>query len=140
MRRAISYRQSSLGIYSDINFIDSYFLGIYYALGVGFPVGAVVKNPFANAGDVGSIPELGRSPGEGNGNPLLYSCWEIPWTEEPGGLQSTGSDTIKHTQRQQSYKGPTGSCNWKWRGGSCPRLNTVLKTISFCQSALLPTG
>ena len=91
MRRAISYRQSSLGIYSDINFIDSYFLGIYYALGVGFPVGAVVKNPFANAGDVGSIPELGRSPGEGNGNPLLYSCWEIPWTEEPGGLQSTGS-------------------------------------------------
>ena len=43
----------------------SYFLGIYYALGVGFPVGAVVKNPFANAGDVGSIPELGRSPGEG---------------------------------------------------------------------------
>ena len=75
MRRAISYRQSSLGIYSDINFIDSYFLGIYYALGVGFPVGAVVKNPFANAGDVGSIPELGRSPGEGNGNPLQY-CLE----------------------------------------------------------------
>ena len=35
----------------------------------GFPGGSVVKNPPANAGDPGSIPELGRSPGEGNGNP-----------------------------------------------------------------------
>ena len=31
------------------------------------------------------------SPGGGNGNPLQYSSWEIPWTEEPGGLQSVGS-------------------------------------------------
>ena len=41
----------------------------------------VVKNPPANAGDlkdVGSIPELGRSPGEGHGNPLQYSCLENP--------------------------------------------------------------
>ena len=30
------------------------------------------------------------SPGGGNGNPLLYSCWEIPWTEKPGRLQSIG--------------------------------------------------
>ena len=49
------------------------------------------KNPPANAGDVGSVPELGRSPGEGNGNPLRILVWEISWTEEPGGLQSTGS-------------------------------------------------
>ena len=33
-----------------------------------------MKNLFANAGDLGSIPELGRSLGEGNGNPLQYSC------------------------------------------------------------------
>ena len=39
-----------------------------------FPVGPVVKNPPTNAGDTGSIPELGRSPGEGNGNLLQYSC------------------------------------------------------------------
>ena len=38
----------------------------------------VVQNPPANAGDVGSIPGLGRSPGEGNGNPLQYSCLEHP--------------------------------------------------------------
>ena len=36
----------------------------------------MAKNPPANAGDMGSIPKLGRSPGEGNGNPLQYSCLE----------------------------------------------------------------
>ena len=40
----------------------------------GFPGGSVVKNLPANAGDGGSIPGSGRSPGEGNGNPLQYSC------------------------------------------------------------------
>jgi len=54
----------------------------------GFPGGSVIKNPPANTGDRGSIPGSGRSPGEGNGNLLQYSCLEIPWTEEPGGLQS----------------------------------------------------
>ena len=54
----------------------------------------MVKNSPANAGairDVASILGSGRSPGEGNGNPLQYSSQEIPWTEEPGELQSTGS-------------------------------------------------
>ena len=40
----------------------------------GFPGGLVVKNPPANEGDAGSITGLGISPGEGNGNPLQYSC------------------------------------------------------------------
>ena len=44
----------------------------------GFPGGSVVKNPPANAGDVGSVPGLGRSPGGGNGNPLQYSCLGNP--------------------------------------------------------------
>ena len=42
----------------------------------GFPGGSVVKNLPANAEDTGSIPGLGRSPGEGNGTPLQYSCRE----------------------------------------------------------------
>jgi len=46
----------------------------------------VVKNPPANAGDTSLISGLGISPGEGNENPHQYSCWEIPWTEEPGRL------------------------------------------------------
>ena len=37
------------------------------------------------------IPGLGGSHGEGSGNPLQYFAWEIPWTEEPGRLQSMGS-------------------------------------------------
>jgi len=45
---------------------------------MGFPGGSVVKNLLASAGDTGSIPGLGRSPGEGNGNPLQYSCLETP--------------------------------------------------------------
>ena len=43
-----------------------------------FPKGSVVKNLPANAGDVDSVSGLGRSPGEGNGNPLQYSCLENP--------------------------------------------------------------
>ena len=52
---------------------------------MGFPCGPVVKNPPANAGDsgdMGLIPGLGISPGEGNGNPLQYSCWENPMDRE----------------------------------------------------------
>ena len=52
---------------------------IYLFMAVlGFPGGSVVKNPPAKAGDTVSIPGLGRSPGEGNGNPLQYSCLENP--------------------------------------------------------------
>ena len=43
-----------------------------------FPGGSVVKNLPAKAGDMDSIPELGRSPEEGNGNPLQYSCLGHP--------------------------------------------------------------
>jgi len=45
---------------------------------VGFPDGTVVKSLPANAGDSGSIPGLGRSSGEGNGNPFQYSCLGNP--------------------------------------------------------------
>ena len=55
-----------------------------------FQAALVVKNPPANAGDMGSIPGLGRYPG---GGMAILSCilaWEIPGTAEPGGLQSMG--------------------------------------------------
>ena len=64
----------------------------------GFPGGSVIKNLPANVGearDVGSIPGLGRFPGGGQGNPLQYSYLEIPWTEEPGGLQSMGLQRVR---------------------------------------------
>ena len=43
---------------------------------MSFPDGSVVKNSPASAGDMGSVPELGRSLGGGNGNPFQYSCLE----------------------------------------------------------------
>ena len=52
-----------------------------------------------NAGDLGPIPGLGRSPGEGNGNPLkLFLPRESPWTKEPGKLQSMGSQRSDMTE------------------------------------------
>ena len=104
----------------------------------GFPCGWAGKESVCNAGDLGSIPGLGRSLGEGNGYPLQNSglensmdcivrgvaksqtqqwlslslvyyisekamathsstvVWEIPWTEEPGKLQSMGSRRVRH--------------------------------------------
>ena len=59
----------------------------------------MVKNPPANAGDardLGSIPGAGRYPGGGNSSSLQYLAWEIPQTEEPGGLQSMGSQRVGH--------------------------------------------
>ena len=53
-----------------------------------FPGSSDGKASAYNAGDLGSIPGSGRSPGEGNGNPLQYSCLGMTWAEETGGLQS----------------------------------------------------
>ena len=53
----------------------------------GFPHSSVGKESVCKAGDPGSIPGLGRSPGEGNGNPLQYSCLENPM--DRGAWQAT---------------------------------------------------
>ena len=78
---------------------------------MGFPGGSVKKNPPINAGDagdMGSIHGFGKSPEEGNGKPLQYSCIGnlIPWTD--GRLQSKGSQRVGHDlvtkhQRYISY-------------------------------------
>ena len=67
----------------------------------------MVENPPANAGDAeeaGSILGLGRAPGKGNGNPLQCSCLKIPWTKEPGGLQSLRSQKSQTHNKQQYLK------------------------------------
>ena len=63
----------------------------------GFPAGSVVKNPSANAGDTGSLPDPEYSPGEGNGNPLQYSCLEIPM--DRGDWQATVHGVAKSWTR-----------------------------------------
>ena len=57
------------------------------------------KKPSANSGNIrniSSIPGLGRSPGEGNGNTLRYSCLRISWTVEPYGLCCVGLGRTGH--------------------------------------------
>ena len=64
---------------------------------IGFPCASVVKNLSANAGDLGPIPELGRSHGEVKGNPLQYSCLENPMDRR--GWQATahgGQKRVRH--------------------------------------------
>ena len=64
---------------------------------MGFLGGSDSKESACNAGNLGSIPGLGRSPGEGNGNPLQYSSLENPWIEEPGRLHFVGWQKILDT-------------------------------------------
>ena len=70
---------------------------------IGFLGGSVVKNPLANAGDTGSIPRSGRSPGGRNGNPLQYSCLENPmnrraWRATVHGVTESGTTELSmHT-------------------------------------------
>ena len=64
----------------------------YYA-----PGGSDSKESACNAGDLGSIPGLGRTPGEGHGNSLQYSCLENPVDGgKPGGLPSMGLQRVRH--------------------------------------------
>ena len=66
---------------------------------MGFPGGASGKVPSASSGDIrdlSSIPRSGGSPGGGHSNPLQCSCLENPRTEEPGRLQSVGSQRVEH--------------------------------------------
>ena len=69
---------------------------------MGFPSGAVVKNPPANAGEAGSIPGLGISPEEGNGNPFQYSCLGNPmdtgaWCAIQRGHKELDTTELTHT-------------------------------------------
>ena len=74
----------------------------------GFPDSTMVKNSLASAGDtrnVGSIPGLGRSPGEEMATPSSILAWKIPRIEEPDGLHTfhgvTESDTTVHSKHER---------------------------------------
>ena len=75
---------------------------------MGFPGGSEVKASAYNTGDLGSIPGLGRSPGEGNGNPFQYSCLENPmdrgawWATVHGVAKSWTQLKLLHKYAQES--------------------------------------
>ena len=62
----------------------------------GFPGGSVGKESACNARDPGFTPASGRSPGERTVTHSSILAWRAPWTEEPGGLESMGSQRVKH--------------------------------------------
>ena len=87
---------------------------------IGFPCSSVGKKSACNAGDLGSIPGSGKSPGEGSGNPLDYSCLEN--SMDRGAWQATvhGVTRVRHdlaTKRQQIF-------NW--------RIIALHYCVSFC--------
>ena len=65
----------------------------------GFPGGSDHKQSTCNEGDLGSIPGSERSPGEGTAAHSRNLAWRIPWTEEPGRLQSMGRKESDMTER-----------------------------------------
>ena len=78
-------------------------------------VALMVKNKPTNAGDIrnaGLIPGLRRSPGEGHSNPLQYSCLENPMDRGAGGLQSMGSQRVRHNWRDLA-------CMYPWLKWQC---------------------
>ena len=66
------------------------------AYSLGFPGGAEVKASACNVGDLGPIPGSGRSPGEGNGNPLQHSCLENPMDGGAWWATVHGSQRVRH--------------------------------------------
>ena len=79
-----------------------------------------VKNPVANAWDMGSIPGLGRSPGEGNGNPLQYSCLGNPmdreawWATVRGDYKELDMNEHNNNNRTVQCKTFGNSYLWYW--------------------------
>ena len=70
----------------------------------GFPGGSEVKASACNVGDLGSIPGSGRSPGEGNGNPLQYSCLENPM--DRGAWQGTVHGVVRVSHNLETKPPP----------------------------------
>ena len=75
---------------------------------MGFPGGSDSKESAWNAGDLGSIPGLGRSPGGGMATHFSILAWRIPWTEKPGGLQSMGPQRAGHDRATNTFSFTVG--------------------------------
>ena len=82
--------------------LENYKEPLCYSL--GFSGGLDGKESACSAGDLGSIPRSGRCPGEGNGNHSSILAWRIPWTEEPGKLQSMGLQRVGREETQAGIK------------------------------------
>ena len=101
----------------------------------GFPGGSGNKESSCNVGDLGLIPRFGRSPGEGNGTHFSIVAWRIPWTEEPGRLQSMGLQRVGYDWATNTFTASVYDCDYMtfWKRQSygnskisgCPGLRRV---------------
>ena len=96
-----------------------------------FPGGAVVKNLPDNAGDVGSIPGSGRSPGRGNGNPLQYSCLDN--FMDRGVLQATVPGVSKESDKTEQLN---DSNKWSITFTNCEYYVVDLKLTQHCKATM----
>ena len=93
---------------------------LIYMLSLGFPSGSDGKESACSAGDPGSIPGSRRSPGEGNGNPLQYSCLKNPM--DGGVWQATVHEVAKSQTQLSDFicfllvkkQSPASKTVWKW--------------------------
>ena len=101
-------------------------------IGVPFPGGSEGKESACNAKDLGSIPGSGRSPGEGNGNQLQYSCLENPMDREV--WQTTVHGIAKSRTRLSNFTSVRVHllCLQKQKVGKTPMKNYKSKTITQC--------
>ena len=85
-------------VYSFNYYLPDFVTVICLGFIFGFSFGDILTSltSASNAGDAGLIPGSERSPEEGNGNHSSILAWRISWTEEPGGLQSTGLQRVGH--------------------------------------------
>ena len=110
----------------------------------GFSGGSDGEESACNAGDLALIPESGRSPGEETGHSSILA-WRIPWTEEPGRLQSMGSQRVRHNWATFTFTDPS---NWQsllwstphqWAGQDFLRLFSQLSFLPLyfhrCQNS-----
>ena len=105
----------------------------------GFPGGSAAKESACSAGDSGSTPRSGRSPGEENGTRCRILAWRIPWTEKPGGPPSTGSQRVRGSRFRFSpcHLGPR-SCFPAL--SVSPQGVAAFPALSFSPRGTLPLG
>ena len=111
--------------------------------GWGFPGGSKSKESAWNVGDLGLIPGLGRSPGEGNGYPLQYSCLENSrYREEPGRLQSVELQRIMSQKPEWLILSLFFTTSTTWGAlydlASILSLSCVLKSLFICVQLCQP--
>ena len=104
-------------------------------------VALVAKNLPANAGDIkgmGSIPGSERSPGGKQGTHSSLYTWRIPWTEEPGGLQSIGSQRVGHDWRDLAGTRAHGEQRDSLSLALCQEAEAILSAAESCHPWLIP--